>query len=440
MGMAASQARLLALTSRMHDIELRAQNLESQKLSLATQEDAAYQKYCDALDATKIQVGKTDISTGKISYVDANFKSVCGFQFENVRQYSLINNLTGKVIVSPDIKALYEQYGQDRYTFAWAALGYGDQFGWSGADGPFSVANSNPPTSMFLGSGGWEFIGIGTNENYGTDPGQDLIPTPNPDASGLGLWDENDMPAIGCGTDLYMTEAEYLVFLQHQDDDVLMGIYDELLESSRNEDPVSKRKQLLKEFRDTLYSKYGQEILNAMNQNKNWPPEDPAEQPTDIPQNLQNNTDWENLQSEFRREFTYYENLWDQIDKAGGCEVIDEQYISGDEGTEWFNNMITSGLVSIYMLDTTKTDKGWEVTTIATSVGNNYLQEVNDEEKAKKAEAEYDHEMKIINRKDTKFDTALKKLETEENACKTEIDSIKKVKDENIERTFNLFS
>ena len=429
MGMAASQARLLALTSRMHDIELRAQNLESQKLSLATQEDAAYQKYCDALDAKKIQIGKIDSSSAKMSYVDANFKTVCGFQLDNKCQYSLINNLTGKVIVPQEIKDLYEQYSSDSYTFAWAALGYNDQFGWSGPVGPFG--------GEFQVSGGREFIGIGTNINY--PPGNDFVPNPGPNSDGL--WDENNMPAIGHGTDLYMTEAEYLVFLQHQDDTVLMNSYNALLDSSRNQSPVGKRKQLFKEFRDTLYGNYGQEILNAMNQNKNLSVLDPAYPPpsVEIPDDLKNNIDWDNLNSEFRRQFSYYQKLWEQIDNAGGCETIEEQYISGDEGTEWFNNMVTSGLVSIYMLDTSK-NKGWEVTTIATSVGNNYLQEVNDEEKAKKAEAEYEHEMKIINRKDTKFDTALKKLETEENACKTEIDSIKKVKDENIDRTFNLFS
>lgn len=37
MGMAASQARLLTLTSRLHDVEYKAQNIESQKIALATQ-------------------------------------------------------------------------------------------------------------------------------------------------------------------------------------------------------------------------------------------------------------------------------------------------------------------------------------------------------------------------------------------------------------------
>ena len=38
MGMAASQARLLTITSRLHDVEYNAQNIESQKIQLSEQE------------------------------------------------------------------------------------------------------------------------------------------------------------------------------------------------------------------------------------------------------------------------------------------------------------------------------------------------------------------------------------------------------------------
>ena len=58
MGMAASQARLLTLTARLHDVEFEAQTIQNAKLKLADAEDAIYQRYLDALDATQI--------TGKI--------------------------------------------------------------------------------------------------------------------------------------------------------------------------------------------------------------------------------------------------------------------------------------------------------------------------------------------------------------------------------------
>ena len=78
MGMAASQARLLQLTSRLHDIEYKAQNIEGQKIALATQKDELYQKYNDASDARIIQVAMQN-DDGTSRFVEANFSTVCGY-------------------------------------------------------------------------------------------------------------------------------------------------------------------------------------------------------------------------------------------------------------------------------------------------------------------------------------------------------------------------
>lgn len=439
MGMAASQGRLLALTARMHDIELRAQYLESQKLSLATQQDAAYQKYCDALDATKIQVGRFDaLGTRGISYVDANFNSVMGYHPLNCTQYSMINNITGKVIVSPEIKDLYERYSGDKYSFAWAAMepSYEGQFGWS-----WTSTNDTPyhgAFDFFDNNGGAQCVGINNPSLENMSPGV-IASITDPDGniyySGY-LADTN-----GDGTndisDLYMTEVEFAVFSQHLDDAELLEAYNNLYNASSSNPPasVNERRELYNEFKNKFYTKYGQDILVAMNHNKNYSYDDYVNDPTiNVDPNYLENTTWNNVA--FQKEFNYYINLWEQITAAGGCEAMESQYASGATGTEWFTNMVTSGQVSLYMLD----NEGWQITTIATSIGDNYLQEVNDEAKAKKAEVEYEHELDIINRKDTKFDLQLKKLETEENACKTELDSLKQVKNDNIERTFNLFS
>ena len=68
------------------------------------------------------------------------------------------------------------------------------------------------------------------------------------------------------------------------------------------------------------------------------------------------------------------------------------------------------------------------------------MQEVQDEADLKKAEATYEYELGVINQKDTKFDRDLSKLETERTSITTEMDSIKKVRDDNIQRTFGIFS
>ena len=56
MGMAASQARLLTITSRIHDVEYQAQSVQNAKIALATQSDEVYKDYIAALDQTTFTV------------------------------------------------------------------------------------------------------------------------------------------------------------------------------------------------------------------------------------------------------------------------------------------------------------------------------------------------------------------------------------------------
>ncbi len=60
--------------------------------------------------------------------------------------------------------------------------------------------------------------------------------------------------------------------------------------------------------------------------------------------------------------------------------------------------------------------------------------------KLKKAEAKYEADMKRIDLKDRKYDTDLAAMETERNAVKEEMETLKTVAKDNVERTFKLFS
>jgi hypothetical protein len=75
-------------------------------------------------------------------------------------------------------------------------------------------------------------------------------------------------------------------------------------------------------------------------------------------------------------------------------------------------------------------------TSVATNTG---LREVTDEVALKKAEAKYEADMKKIDMKDRKFDTELAAMETERNAIKQEMETLKTVAKDNVERTFKLF-
>ena len=62
MGMAASQARLLTITARLHDVEYKAQSIQNAKIQLSTQSDQVYNEYLEALNATSLTITAPPIS------------------------------------------------------------------------------------------------------------------------------------------------------------------------------------------------------------------------------------------------------------------------------------------------------------------------------------------------------------------------------------------
>lgn len=387
MGMAASQARLLSLTNRMHDVELKAQQIQADKIALATQEDLVYQTYCDAMDATNIAVAYQDGLGTKL--VDANFSTLCNFDENRMKQYALKDNNSGKLIVSENVKEMYDAYGNDKYSFAWAMLGLTD-FGWDNQDMGLNV-------------------GIGTNN--------DVLPNGFTYGTNAAPGDEND------SGDLYMTECEAMVYEEHQDDSDLTNKYQNILDAATTDD----KRNALEDFRKYLYSKYSQEIFDNMNSNKN---------DGDGGEPILADTEW----ADVAKEFNYYINMWEAINQAGGCQVIDPQYECGEDGTTWLTNMVESGQLSIMVYGDTGHKNEWSETTVATSTTQNYLENQSDKAKQKKAEVQYEHDLRELDRKDSKYDTELSKLETERSAIKTEMDSIKTAIKENTERTFGIFS
>ena len=79
MGIAANQARLMTLTARQHDLELRAQQISATKMTLSLQSQKWATEYSTALNsATSGQSGNFDqnaIDNAKAAY-DANTASI----------------------------------------------------------------------------------------------------------------------------------------------------------------------------------------------------------------------------------------------------------------------------------------------------------------------------------------------------------------------------
>lgn len=105
-------------------------------------------------------------------------------------------------------------------------------------------------------------------------------------------------------------------------------------------------------------------------------------------------------------------------------------------GKATLNNLVEAGFIIFEKPDTTS-KTGFAEVNIATDTN---LQEVSDETELKKAEAKYEADMRKIDAKDKKFDTDLAAMESERNAIKTEMDTLKSVAKDNVDRTFRLFS
>ena len=65
---------------------------------------------------------------------------------------------------------------------------------------------------------------------------------------------------------------------------------------------------------------------------------------------------------------------------------------------------------------------------------------VNDADARSEALAKYEHEKSVINAKESRIDTRMKDLETEQSAIQKMLESIEQIKDDNIERTYGLWA
>lgn len=72
--------------------------------------------------------------------------------------------------------------------------------------------------------------------------------------------------------------------------------------------------------------------------------------------------------------------------------------------------------------------------------GNNSFTTTYYTDDDREAEAEYDRKTASIQVKEKRLQNDLNQVETQQKACDTEIDSVKKVMEKNIERTFKVFS
>lgn len=134
---------------------------------------------------------------------------------------------------------------------------------------------------------------------------------------------------------------------------------------------------------------------------------------------------------------TYYTNVFNQIKQNGYNAPGNTNMYS----TDWLYSQLNAGNIHLEEWNKTGGSKGngaWE--DISWASGDVSIQTKNDDAAAAKAEADYTAKTAEIQSKDKKLELNLKQIDTEHTALQTEFDSVKKVIDKNIERSFKIFS
>lgn len=113
MGMSASQARLLSITSRLTNNEFRSQTITNSKLRLAQESESASAEYMDALNTQQLMFGSYS-SDGK--YTTTALTPALIYDYAPLKnQYALVNP-SGKVLVS-NVDAKNYENSKDLYDF-----------------------------------------------------------------------------------------------------------------------------------------------------------------------------------------------------------------------------------------------------------------------------------------------------------------------------------
>ena len=382
MGMAASQARLLTITARMHDVEYQAQSIQNAKIQLSTQSDQIYQNYLEALDATTLTIKDYEGNT-----IPANFNNLFGIDSVNTKdKYALFDD-RGRLVVENEIATAYNDFKKsgaesDAYAFAMWML---NPNGCNPEDIDLTDAESS----------------IAADTSNLSDKQAKLTKIAAEALNGLNSTDDLDFTYDKAGLEMAVEQFPENKSLQEALDE-----YNGLEKSYRY--------KLYQQNPEAIYNKqYGEDGEGYFDNN------------------------------DFNYYVRMYNEI-QQAGGCVSIDEFDGP-LNGDASTDgdWLKNQLSSGKFSISIVNTDKKNGDISFSTTSTATDSSLTETTTstiDKKALAKAEAEYEHESKKIDQKDKKYDMELSKLETEREALKTEYDSVKKVVSDNIERTFGIFS
>lgn len=495
MGMAASQAMLLQLTSRKNTIGFELTRLSNQKVSLARDMQRISKEYQAALSDKMLKWS----NNGGVSYVDLSYQNLMKPSSMNQNKPYLLTDQSDRIVVDSQYQKYAEKISANGNPGNWEnvrtevlseltgidaekidkANAYQEEVWASEAvindlidsEHKFAIPTKKGSLESLLEYSGLTSTGIGNNfskgenwsEAYDNEATIDLGDANSAKSNlqkildtiynGLAPYlDEDCKEALKKGCDNFITVNASFIDGQDEENEKISlesdytaigGSYQnytvrvpQLIDAIFSNVPktTSDTGNQLYEWTDTKAANYNEKLAAHEQWQKSL---DDAKAQYDVAVNANNQL----LTADEESLIAFYDAIFSAIAERGW--TANEQVNDPD----YLNQMLQNGIYTLTTVDRdTEYDNNsgeyiWDNeyrTDIASNFKNVFL--VNDCTAREDALVKYEHEKGIINAKETKIDTRMQNLQTEQAAINQMIQGIEQVKNDNIDRTMNTFA
>ncbi len=428
MGMAASQARLLSITARLSDNEQSGQALSYAKERLADRSDQITAEYNDALKATKLQI-MTGYSDGAASYTDISFDMLTSpAVVETLGKQYIATDTQGRVLVSEDVADAFAEAHGSLNAFL-GALG-------TKQGGPYSLSDIDPSKKASDGASfemedkiheAWDVYFNSIGKTFGSDDEDDV--------SDNHLW---TFDYVETGNEIGQGYATITVASTDP------AITNQPINFEGTNDEQLELYNYALAITESYYSDGTTTIVDGVNV-------------------TYNEHDFTTVNTQYNKGNSamtdYYSNLYYKMLSSGYYTYTDTPAKANNDDHYLYENKPT------YLGASSQTTKGtplddsntfeeylrngdliletYSVTEgkfVSTSISEDTcIQEVEDETQIAIAQANYENDLKQIQRLDSRYDLQIKQLDTEHNTLQTEYESVKNVITKNVEKSFQTF-
>lgn len=480
MGMAASQVRLLQLTDRKNTIGRELQHLSLQKTSLSRDMQRVTKNYQAALSSKTLKFS----NNAGVTYVDLSYANLMRPSAANGNKPYLLTNASNQIIVD----SKYEKYAEMISANGAAGGDYQSNrvailsalTGISSETLTNSVATSetldaatqktkdlqdqvcekkqNEPTSNDPKEIFWSHAGtVGTNDIAKLNTTKGYISLGDSSSASQNL--QTLINGIQNNMKNYLSDDDYGKFqkaCKTYQNDATLALKSENMDYSSEPSGLKKDgnnfsvnvAEMLNKIiggyeGSTNTSNTGNTVYVTRDKSstkwQTWNTEYQALvkelEAAQTEQKSATNTNNQVLTSSQESEIAFYDQLFTAI-AENGWECNDSV-----EDNDYLNQMLQNNQYFITTMKSAEDDKGKEYfeydSAAASNVDNIFT--VNDSDAQNEAMVQYEYEKSIINEKESRVDQRMQNLETEQSAINEMIKGIESVRNDNSERTMNIF-